>query len=217
MKVLALIPARSGSKGVKDKNIKPFRDKPLIAHTILSAIQSQICDEIFVCTDSEKYAQIAIDYGANVPFLRSKESARDESKSIDCVLESIQKYQELGKRFDVLLLLQPTSPLRQAKHIRESYELFIANECQSLLSVCKSEINPLFIRTLSENKLSPILPQNSSIRRQDLQNFYRLNGAIYLNLISTLTPQTSFNDNQLGYVMEEKYSLDIDTLEDFEK
>ncbi|WP_027327116.1 cytidylyltransferase domain-containing protein [Helicobacter pametensis] len=215
MKVLALIPARSGSKGVRDKNIRPFRGLPLLAHSIQSTIESGICDEVFVCTDSEDYASIAREYGASVPFLRSKESARDESKSIECIIESLEKYKILGKEFDVLLLLQPTSPLRNATHIKEAYELFLSCHCQSLASVCEVDEHPLFMRTLEDNLLSPLLKTQSSVRRQDLPPYYRLNGAIYLNLISTLTPQTSFNDNAIGYVMSKEDSLDIDREEDF--
>lgn len=217
MKVLALIPARSGSKGVKDKNIRSFAGLPLMAHSIKSAIESGICDEVFVCTDSEDYASIAREYGASVPFLRSAGSASDESKSIECVMESLEKYKALGKEFDVLLLLQPTSPLRNASHIREAYELFLLHDCQSLASVCEVDEHPLFMRTLKNNLLSPLLKAQSSVRRQDLPTYYRLNGAIYLNLISTLTAQTSFNDNSIGYVMSKEDSLDIDREEDFGK
>lgn len=211
MKVLALIPARSGSKGVKDKNIHPFRGIPLMAHTIQSAIESQICDEVFVCTDSEEYALIAQKYGANVPFLRSQENASDTSKSIDCILESIQNYKQIGKTFEILLFLQPTSPLRNAKHIKEAYQLFLSCHYQSLASVCKIKEHPIFMRQISNHTLTPILHTPSTIRRQDLQDLYRINGAIYLNLISTLTPQTSLNDNSIGYIMKQSDSLDIDT------
>lgn len=214
MRVLALIPARSGSKGVKDKNIRNFRGLPLMAHSIQSALESGVCDEVFVCTDSEHYAQIAREYGASVPFLRSKESARDESKSIECVIESLQKYKEMGEEFDVLLLLQPTSPLRNAKHIQEAYEKFLAFG-EDLASVCESVENPLFMRRIENEKLCPLLPLSSSVRRQDLQKCYTLNGAIYINAISNLSPQTSFNDNLLCYVMSREESLDIDEEEDF--
>lgn len=215
MKVLALIPARSGSKGLRNKNILPFQSKPLIAHTIQSALESKICQEVFVCTDSPLYASIAKEYGAEVPFLRSQESARDESKSIDCILESIQTYKQQGKTFDVLIFLQPTSPLRNSTHIKEAYEVFLNHHCQSLASVCEAKDHPLFIRSIQNNTLTPILHTPSDTRRQELQTFYRLNGAIYINLISTLTPTTSLNDNPIPYIMQAKHSLDIDTLQDY--
>ncbi|WP_104696798.1 MULTISPECIES: acylneuraminate cytidylyltransferase family protein [unclassified Helicobacter] len=215
MKVLALIPARSGSKGVKDKNIKPFKGKPLMAHTIESALQSGVCDEVFVCTDSQEYADIAKSYGASVPFLRSKESAQDKSKSIDCVLESLSKFSSIGKNFDVLILLQPTSPLRNAMHIKMAYDKFIKFNCKGLVSVYKNKINPIFIRTIKKNQLCNIIQGQSTIRRQDLDQTYCINGAIYINLTCSLNPSTSFNDNPIPYIMPEKYSLDIDEEEDF--
>lgn len=214
MKILALIPARSGSKGVKNKNIKIFHNLPLMAHTIQSAIKSQICDEIFVCTDSEEYAEIAKNYGANVPFLRSKETAQDSSKSIECILEAIENYKKIGKVFDTLILLQPTSPLRNHLHIKEAYSLYQKHQ-KDVVSICKITEHPLFMRQLDNDTLIPILQENSTKRRQDLSTLYRINGAIYINKISALNSNTSFNDNPIGYVMDKTYSLDIDTLEDF--
>lgn len=216
MRVLGLIPARSGSKGVKDKNIREFRGKPLIAHSIESALRSGVCDEVFVCTDSEKYASIAREYGASVPFLRSEESARDESKSIECVLEALERYKERGEEFDVLILLQPTSPLRNEVHIKEAYEKFVRFGCEDLASVCESVENPLFMRKIVGERLENLLPLSSSVRRQDLQKCYVLNGAIYINAISKLNESTSFNDNPLSYVMRREESLDIDEEGDFE-
>lgn len=216
MRVLALIPARSGSKGVKDKNIRDFRGLPLMAHSIQSALESGVCDEVFVCTDSEKYAHIAREYGASVPFLRSERSARDESKSIECVIEALGRYKEMGKSFDTLILLQPTSPLRSAKHIKEAYEKFLEYG-EDLASVCESVENPLFMRRIENERLCNLLPLSSSVRRQDLQKCYVLNGAIYVNAISRLNENTSFNDNPLSYVMSQEESLDIDEEGDFEK
>lgn len=215
MRVLALIPARSGSKGVKDKNIRNFRGLPLMAHSIQSALESGVCDEIFVCTDSEKYACIAREYGASVPFLRSERSARDESKSIECVIEAANRYKEIGKEFDALILLQPTSPLRSAKHIKEAYEKFLKYG-EDLASVCESLENPLFMRRIENERLCNLLSLSSSVRRQDLQKCYVLNGAIYINAISRLNENTSFNDNPLSYVMSREESLDIDEEGDFE-
>lgn len=209
MRVLALIPARSGSKGVKDKNIRNFRGKPLMAHTIESALSSGVCDEVFVCTDSEKYASIAKKWGASVPFLRSERSARDESKSIECVIEALERYKESGKEFDTLILLQPTSPLRNAEHIKEAYKKFLEYG-EDLASVCESAENPLFMRRIENERLCNLLPLPSSVRRQDLQKCYILNGAIYINATSRLNENTSFNDNPLSYVMSREESLDID-------
>lgn len=215
MRVLGIIPARSGSKGVRNKNIREFRGKPLMAHSIQSALKSGVCDEVFVSTDSEEYAQIAKEWGASVPFLRSKESARDESKSIDCVIEALEHYKERGEEFDAVILLQPTSPLRNEVHIAEAYEKFLQYR-EDLASVCESLENPLFMRRIKDERLCNLLSLPSSVRRQDLQKCYVLNGAIYINAISRLSENTSFNDNPLSYVMGREESLDIDEEGDFE-
>ncbi|CBG39875.1 acylneuraminate cytidylyltransferase family protein [Helicobacter mustelae] len=216
MGVIALIPARSGSKGVKDKNIRDFRGLPLLAHSIHAAKQSGICKEIFVCTDSKDYAYIAQKFGANVPFLRSMATAQDSSKTIECVLEALKNYQSLGKSFTTLILLQPTSPLRTAKHIEEAYALYLKHK-KAVASVCEIKEHPIFMREMQNDALSPILKTNSTIPRQDLPKIYRINGAIYINPISMLSLETSFNDNPIGYVMEQKDSLDIDCIKDFEE
>ena len=115
MKAIAIIPARSGSKGLKDKNIKLLNGKPLIYYTIKAALDSNCFDEVYVSTDSEKYRDIAIECGASVPFLRNTENAGDKSSSWDVVRECLAKYKEIGKDFDCFMLLQPTSPLKQSK------------------------------------------------------------------------------------------------------
>lgn len=117
MRNIAIIPARSGSKGLKDKNIKLLNGVPLLAYTIKAAVESNMFNEIFVSTDSEVYAQIAREWGANVPFLRSAELSGDEVSAWDVVRDSIKRYEGLGKKFDTVALLQPTSPLRTSKDI----------------------------------------------------------------------------------------------------
>lgn len=120
---IALIPARSGSKGLKDKNIRKLNGKPLIVHSINAAIESKIFDEIMVSTDSELYADIAKDSGASVPFLRSQEQSSDSAGSWGVVKEVLQNYKKLGKTFSTVCLLQPTSPLRRADDIIEAYQI----------------------------------------------------------------------------------------------
>ena len=124
MNNLAIIPARSGSKGLKDKNIKLLNGKPLIAYSIEAAKKSEIYSHILVSTDSERYGEIAIQYGAEVPFYRSEENASDVASSWDVVKEVLKKYQEMGIVFDTFTLLQPTSPLRKYEDIKKAYELF---------------------------------------------------------------------------------------------
>lgn len=209
MKVLAIIPARSGSKGVKDKNIRLINDIPLMAYTIKAAKTSGICDEVMVSTDSVEYANIAKSYGASVPFLRSKKTSSDRAKTLDCVLEVLDEYKKIGKTFDVLIILQPTSPLRDAKDIKKAFKIFLKHK-KSVASVCEGD-NIVLLRTINDDKLEKIVEQNSTIRRQDFKKNYKINGAIYINYIKDIDENTSFNDNEIAYIMEKSHSIDIDT------
>lgn len=215
-KVLALIPARGGSKGIKDKNIFDIEGMPLIAYTIISALKSKYVDKVIVSTDSEKIGQIALKYGAEVPFYRPKELANDTAKTIDAVIHAIQEV-EKNEVFDVLVLLQPTSPLRDEKDIDGALEKFVLYKEKSLVSVSKVRDNPLLIRRLyKEELMEKLLPDNSTVRRQEMPEFYRINGSIYINLISEITTDTSFNDNLVPYIISERNGVDIDELVDVE-
>lgn len=216
-KILAIIPARAGSKEIKDKNIKLLNGKPLLSYTIESAKKSDIFDSIIVSTDSEKIAQISKDYGAEVPFLRPENLARDESKTIDAVMHVIKELVLLGRYYDVVILLQPTSPLRTEKHIVEAYKLFVEKSFNSVMSICEVKDNPIFMKTMNNDGILKQMFENttSSIRRQELDEIYRPNGAIYVNLLEELTISTSFNDNLYGYLMSKEDSVDIDELMDF--
>lgn len=118
MRSIAIIPARSGSKGLPDKNIRPLNGKPLLAYSIEAALASGLFDTVHVSTDSERYADIARQYGADEPFLRSAETSSDTASSEDAIREVLRRYEEMGQRFDAFMLLQPTSPLRTADDIR---------------------------------------------------------------------------------------------------
>ena len=122
MKNIAIITARSGSKGLPHKNIRMLNGRPLMAWSIKAALDSGMFDTVMVSTDSEEYAKIARDYGAEVPFLRSEENSGDRSNSWDVVAEVLEKYKELGREFDYLMLLQPTSPLRSGDDIKGAFE-----------------------------------------------------------------------------------------------
>lgn len=217
MKTLAIIPARSGSKGIKDKNIKILGTKPLLAYSIHAAKQSCLFDEIMVSTDCAKYAEIAKQYGANVPFLRSKKNSGDNAKSIDCILEVLQSYKDRGRYFDILIFLQPTSPFRDSNDIRNAFDFFMQHNLQDLCSIHKVQTNPLLLRKLGKNnQLEKILHTNSTRRRQDVEQLYKVNGAIYINKIKTITESTSLNDNPLGFEIAPLNGLDIDTQQDWD-
>lgn len=213
-KIIAIIPARSGSKGLKDKNIKKLNDKPLIAYTIEAAVQSKIFDKIIVSTDSEKYADIAKEYGAEVPFLRSNENSSDSASSWDVVREVLSK---LDKQYDIIVLLQPTSPFRNASHICEALNLFFEKNADTLFSVCETDHSMFWCNILQEDFCAKdfVKKEYQGKRRQDLPKTYTLNGAIYILKTPLLNSLNFYTEKGYVYVMDRNSSIDIDTELDF--
>ncbi|RKD23555.1 CMP-N,N'-diacetyllegionaminic acid synthase [Caminicella sporogenes DSM 14501] len=215
---LAVIPARSGSKGIPNKNIVDVNGKPLIQYTIDEALKSKYLDRVIVSTDSEKIAGVARRCGADVPFLRPAKLASDTAKTIDVLIHVINKLKKQGEQYDYLVLLQPTQPLRQVFHIDEAIEKIVDNNKSSLVSVSKVKEHPILMRTIKEDgTLEKLLKVSSTVRRQDFPDCYKVNGAIYINKIDkTFNNNLSLNDNKLSYIMEEKYDIDIDEPLDLE-
>lgn len=215
-RILAIIPARGGSKGIPRKNIISVNGKPLIQYTIDVAKKSKYIDRIIVSTEDEEIADIALSSGAEVPFLRPKELAQDETKTIDVLVDVIKKLKLSGKEYDYSILLQPTQPLRQPFHIDESIERLIELNEDSLISISEVKEHPILMKTIDENgKLQNLLNSRSDIRRQDFSKIYKVNGAIYINKINEqFNKNTSLNDNKIAYIMDKKYDLDIDEPED---
>ncbi len=216
-RILAIIPARSGSKGLRHKNIKLLNDKPLIAYTIEAAIESDIFTDIVVSTDSEKYASISKRYGASIPFLRPDELASDIASSADMIVYTIQRLKELGKVYDYFMLLQPTSPLRKASDIKNAVDLLIENKLDSVVSVCEAEHSLSIYNTLGDTlSLEGFINKNSATRRQDDKKYYRINGSIYIsNVEKYLSERDFFGKNSKAYIMSRESSIDIDTELDF--
>ena len=218
MKNIAIIPARSGSKGLKDKNIKLLAGKPLIAYSIDAALKSELFDTVMVSTDSEEYGEIAKNFGAEVPFLRSEETSSDTASSWDAVHEVLVQYSKLGKEFDTFMLLQPTSPLRDANDIKNAYKEMIDKNANSIISLCEVDHSPLHCNVLP-NDLSLdafIRDEVKGKRRQDLPIYYRFNGAIYLSKVSYFMEDHNIYRNRcFAYVMNKKNSIDIDDEFDF--
>ena len=217
MKNLAIIPARSGSKGLKDKNIKELNGKPLLSYSIEAAKKSNLFDEIMVSTDSPQYAEIAKNFGANVPFLRSESNSGDKAGSWDVVLEVLSKYFETNQNYDSVCLLQPTSPLRTAKDIADAYKLLETKQADAITSVCEVDHSPLWTMTLPKDlSLEEFKKRDSDTPRQLLQKYYRLNGAIYIRKISyNNSPISLIDKNEFAYIMPREHSIDIDTSLDF--
>ena len=218
MKNIAIITARSGSKGLKNKNIKLLQGKPLLAYAIEAALASKAFTEVMVSTDSEEYAQIARKYGAAVPFLRDVVTSGDKASSMDTVREVLKNYQDLGYTFDSFCLLQPTSPLRSSEDIRGAYELFNAKQAKAVVSVCEMEHSPLWSNVLPvDNSLQGFLDKAIGYQRQQMPQYYRLNGAVYIARIRDfLVDDNLYTENCYAYVMDKRNSVDIDTIDDFE-
>lgn len=218
-RILAIIPARGGSKGIPNKNITNLCGKPLIAYSILAAQASQYIDDIIVSTDSEQIRDTSVEYGASVPFLRPAALASDTSKTIDCMIYTINELKKQGQHYDCIVLLQPTQPIRKEGMVDEAISLLLDSTEDSLVSVTAVTEHPILMRTITkEGTLKSLLPMSSTVRRQDFPNVYRVNGSIYINRINShFNSSTSLNDNLLPYFMEESYSVDIDSYEDLKK
>lgn len=213
-RILAIIPARGGSKGIPHKNIIDLCGKPLVAYTIDAALNSKYIDYVMVSTDDEKIADVAKAYGAKVPFMRPAVLASDTAKTLDTILYSIKKLSDMGEEFLDFVLLQPTEPLRISNDIDAAIEKYYENNRQSLVSVSEVDDHPILIRTIEGNQLKPLLNVSSTCRRQDMPKYYRVNGCIYINPIEQINKNTSFNDNCIPYIMPKDHSVDIDELSD---
>ncbi len=218
MNSIAIIPARSGSKGLKDKNIKQLADHPLIWYSINAAIESKCFDKIVVSTDSRQYAEISRDCGAEVPFLRSAELANDKASSWAVVKEVLDFYDRSGITFDNLMLLQPTSPLRTAYDIRKAFELLKEKNANAIISVTEMEHSPLWSNVLpKDGNMDDFIPKKYNVARQNLPTYYRYNGAVYL-LKNTLFDKLLDSDSwkkTFAYIMPKERSVDIDDEYDF--
>lgn len=219
MKILAVIPARSGSKGLKDKNIKPLCGLPLCAYTINAATESGIFDEIHFSTDSREYAAIAEKYGASVPFLRDSELASDTASSWDVIKAVVSKYEESKKIFDAVMLLQPTVPFRSAEDIRSALEVLERNNANAVVSVTEPDHSPLWCAPLPEDGNMHVFHERfkNLIARQKLEKHFSLNGAVYLVKIPYLKSCSDiYEDRCYAYFMPRERSFDIDDQLDFD-
>lgn len=218
-KIIAIIPARGGSKGIPNKNIVDVNGNPLIVYTINAAKESQYIDRIYVSTDSTEIADVCCANGVEVESLRPQYLATDEAKTLDTLKYTLNLLQSQNEYYDYVILLQPTQPLRSYVHIDEAIELISVHENPSIISVSEVEDHPIFIRRINETgELESLLQTSSTVRRQDLPAYYKVNGAIYINAVSDIIKQdTSLNDNKIPYVMGRQYDLDIDRLEDLER
>lgn len=214
-KVLAIIPARAGSKRVKNKNLKILGNIPLIGWTLKDLNCSKYIDRAFVSTDSIEIQKIASQYGVDCDPLRAPNLSSDTATSVDVVLDIIDN---VKPGYDIIVLLQPTSPLRKLVDIDSAIELFIEKNASSVISVCPAETHPTWTSPLYEDISMKYFYERIQLKRsQDLELYYRLNGAIYIIDFNQVKMHKSFftPENSYAYKMNKNESIDIDVEDDF--
>lgn len=211
---LAIIPARGGSKRLPRKNVLDLAGKPLIAWTIEAALKSKYICKVIVTSDDEEILEISMQFGAET-IKRPEELASDTATTFDAIKHTIDNL----KAYDYIVLLQPTSPLRTEYHIDEAIELLFKKQSDAVISVCEMEHSPLWSNTLPEDgSMGQFLREEIKNKRsQDLEKYYRLNGAIYICKTNKLLDEKSFmlKENIFAYKMDRKSSVDIDEEIDF--
>jgi len=222
MKVLGIIPARGGSKGIPQKNSKLLSGKPLIGYTIEAAIQSKYLDTVLLSSDDSKLIEIAKSYGLDVPFVRPAHLATDTSPTLDTVLHALNYLQLQGEYYDAVCLLQPTNPLRTSAFIDQAIETFTSSGADALISVLEvpHEYNPHWTFTENEKGLLRISTGDTSVisRRQDLPKAYYRDGSIYITKTSVLLEQKSLYGKSVSYLKADpERHVNIDTLDDWER
>lgn len=208
-RVLGIIPARGGSKGVPRKNIRELDGLPLIAHTINAARDASDIDTVVVSTDDEEIASVAENHGVHVPFMRPDHLATDEAPTEPVIEHAIESFRENGESYDTFVLLQPTSPLRTAEHIEEAYTLYVDRNVDSLISAYPTS-ETRWKKTPEGAEQLNYLQANK--RRQDREPEYVINGAIYIvDINQFLQTQNITAGTTVIYEMSEIESVDIDT------
>lgn len=220
MKILGLITARGGSKGIPGKNIKMLGNKPLIAYVIEDGLAAKKIDRLIVSTDNEEIAKVAAHLGAQVPFLRPKSLAQDHTPTIDVVLNSLEYYEKQNEYFDAVCLLQPTSPFKPLGFIDSCIEKFERTGAESLISVLKvpHHLNPHWTFLKNENEYLKIATGESQLitRRQELPEAFYRDGSIYISKSDLIKYGKQLVGKKIAFVESNpKYNANIDTLEDW--
>jgi CMP-N,N'-diacetyllegionaminic acid synthase len=212
--IVAIIPARGGSKGVPGKNLRDLAGKPLIAWTIEAALRSDCFASVVVSTDDPEIATVAQAWGASVPFMRPAELADDTTGGMEVVFHALEHLPQ----FRYVVLLQPTSPLRTADDIRDALKMCVAQGRPSCVSFVQASTHPHHCFSIDEGMIHPAIENSTTnTRRQDMPEYFALNGALYIADCSWLQANRSFvGPETLPYIMPPERSVDIDTLLDFE-
>lgn len=213
MSSIAIITARGGSKRIPGKNIKDFCGKPIIAYSIEAALKSELFDVVMVSTDSEEIADIAKNYGAEVPFMRSQKNSDDYATTADVLHEVISKYEELGQHFDIMCCIYPTAPFVTSTKLKTAYEFMKKKKGDALIPVVKYSFPPQRCFVIRSERIQLLHPENMNIRSQDLEPYYHDAGQFYFwktNKFSTV-----FVKNTVPYILEDMEVQDIDNIEDW--
>lgn len=217
-RVLAIVPARKGSKRLENKNILPLMDKPLIGWTLEAANQSKYIDNVFVSTDSQVISDIALTYKVQCPFLRPEALASDTASTNDVVTHVVEYLESINDFYDYIILLQPTSPLRTTQDIDNALEKIHLNNMDTLVSMSLCAHSPLLINSLNENKsLDGFLKAENNLRAQDMPDYYRINGSVYIfkrKYVGNIAG--IYNKKGIAFISSPGNDVDIDTNEDFE-
>lgn len=215
-KMIAIIPARGGSKGLPGKNIKEMCGKPLIAYTIEAALAAKSIDHVILSTDDEEIAAVAKKYGAEVPFMRPAELASDTAMAVDNYIYTIGRLEEeWNTTIDSFVVLQPTSPLRISEDIDGAVQLFNDRKADSVVTYVK-EAHPVFWhKKIDENNKLEDLFEGTIANRQDLPTTYYPNGAVYVFSTAMIRQRKYYTDKSYAYIMPRERSVDIDFLDDF--
>lgn len=215
--MISIIPARGGSKGLPGKNILPLCGKPMIAYTIEAAKQSKYIDRVIVSTDDQKIAEIALQYGAEVPFLRPDFLASDTAQAVDNYIYTIERLsKEWNTPIEEFVVLQPTSPLRIAEDIDGAIEMFMEKKADSVISYTPEAHPVRWHKYLDENNAFVDIFDTTIANRQDLKTSYYPNGAVYVFRFSMIKERKYYTDKSYGFIMPRVRSVDIDYKEDFD-
>lgn len=215
--MISIIPARGGSKGLPGKNILPLCGKPMIAYTIEAAKQSKYIDRVIVSTDDQNIADIALQYGAEVPFLRPDFLASDTAQAVDNYIYTIERLsKEWNTPIEEFVVLQPTSPLRIVEDIDGAIEMFMEKKADSVISYTPEAHPVRWHKYLDENNAFVDIFDTTIANRQDLKTSYYPNGAVYVFRFSMIKQRKYYTDKSYGFVMPRVRSVDIDYKEDFD-
>ena len=217
MSRLAIITARGGSKRIPGKNIKLFLGKPIIHYSIEAALQSGIFDEVMVSTDSEEIAEVARAAGAVVPFMRSAETANDFATTRDVLMEVLEKYAQLGKKFKSFACIYPTNPFITPRKLCEAYKTFEESNAEGLMPVVAFSYPPQRGHYIQNNRLEMVQPEHIRTRSQDLPKIYHDVGQFYIYRTEYyLLGDPLTRKSVVPYEISEMEAQDIDTFEDWE-